>query len=373
MSKKRRRQAARRDDMSSGVSGVEDLAFVAALIGPGFGEVQERLATASVPVGERVKSRLEKLLAEAEREAGRDHREHHWIPQFWLREFADEGRQVGVVDPSGQTPERRCSARRAAVARDLYAIRVERASAEAVSAFWERWMGVFEHEAACLFKDLACGDGHTHPADASWRCLSDEDRLWLSMLFALQRVRTPKMIDAGIRSAVNIAQRFVDQMWPDDFTVTDDSMSVVPSLLPLAFGDAALMSFFGRSWSLVTFPDGGLCVPWDSGLLCAPGATRGPLLAGPVGVGNAEAILVPLAPNRLLLMHWEGDGYDPRDLRLPECIQRLAWEGSPLICHPRDFATVSEIGSAALNDLRRLHELRAVSEHIGQPVALMPC
>lgn len=155
--------------------------------------MRSRLAEAERQALDAVLPHLSKLTAEP---AGKDHRNHHFIPKFWLDRFADD-RRVCVVDPSGEQRPRLAHIRRESSERDLYAmhagaVKSREASDSEVTVVWEHVTRIFDERAAPLLDRLtAAREGSTVP-------LSDVDRYWLSVFLRCKQFASQIISPASV-------------------------------------------------------------------------------------------------------------------------------------------------------------------------------
>ena len=125
-------------------------------------------------------------------------RRHHFIPQFWLRQFAEDG-SLSVLSDDPQCVARSQPVKGTSVERDLYtthAVGDHGHLGDDLDAAipMERMLGVFENRAAPVLHLLAS------MADGEDVVLSDLDRYWMSALIAFQIVRTPQSLAASRRA-----------------------------------------------------------------------------------------------------------------------------------------------------------------------------
>ena len=268
-----------------------------------------------------------------------------------------------------------------------------------ISVLWEHVARVFENRAAPAFAKLA--DSCEQPASG----ITDLDRYWLSVLFALQFVRVPDHL-ASIRAAGDrIAQRFATELasrghprdwmsdemcrdaginpadieqfeWspesfgPDgDFTAAIDQLSDIPSMLSPAFDDEVVASVFARSWMLVRFPQSGLTLPSQTGMHLRGNKAKG--FYGAPGLATADQIWVPMSPDTLLVMHWKGHAYRAKDWTAETCVVHLGRNGSHQICHPDDAQHVMRVWQALRNSADELGTLIRDSTNTGETLAVL--
>ena len=359
-------------------------------------EMRPRLEDASKRANALVAPQLSKLQAEP---AGRGHRRHHYVPQFWLKKFADD-ETLCVVDPSGEQSPRCVDAEHEAFVRDLYATYAEPSSAESsaeteVSVLWEHVNAVFEDRAAPPFARLINGPSGVVPV------LSDLERYWISVLVTLQYMRVPSRFDAvrsfgdtlAQRSAMSMAALGPPRAWmtddmcrqagidpadlegldwgPEsfgpggDFAVSMDRLTDVPSMLEQAFDDAIVSMVFSRTWFVIRFPHGGLTLPLKDGLYLRASNSGG--LYGSPGLGTADEIWVPMSPDTLLVMHWQDSHCVPRGWPAEACVAHLGRHGSHQACHPDHAERVMKVWDACRNSVGGPSALARESTNIGVP------
>lgn len=166
-----------------------------------FGEMLPRLSLSTKEAKGTVEGALEKIDGSAADE--RSPREHHFIPQFWLRQFAEKG-MLCVLSRDPDCAARRQSVKSTSVERDLYTTYAvgegSQADGEPDDAVpMERMLGVFEHRAADVLHRLV------GMADGGEVQLSDLDRYWMSVLIALQMPRSPHAMQAMRDAQAGIA------------------------------------------------------------------------------------------------------------------------------------------------------------------------
>lgn len=359
-------------------------------------EMLPRLLEAHQQATARVTPELSKLDAQP---AGRGHRRHHYVPQFWLKKFAENG-TLCVVDPSGDQPPRRGDAGDEAFVRDLYATYAEFRSGDSsseteVSVLWEHVVAVFENRAAPPFTRLIRDRNGSTPV------LSDLERYWISVLVTLQFMRVPSHFDAVRSSGDALAQMFAmslaslgpprewmtddecreagfdradleglnwkpESFGPDgEFTVSIDRKTDVPSMLEHAFDPAIVSLVFSRSWVVIKFPDGGLTLPLRDGVYLRTGNAGG--LYGSPGLGTAEEIWVPMSPDTLLVMHWRDRQWLPHGRTAEACVAYLGRRGSAQACRPDHAERVTAVWDNCRNSVRGLGALTHDSASIGVP------
>ena len=369
-------------------------------LAPPRAAMTERFLVAERQALQSLLPRLSGLTAEP---AGRRNRNHHWVPKFWLKHFADNLR-VCVVDPTGEQSPKGVHVRRGARGRDLYAMRAnvsdaDQADGPTVTVYWEHVTGVFDDLAAPLFDRLV-----TAREESSLK-LSDTDRYLLSVFFALQSVRVPAHLSNMRTSADQTAQIFAmllasagrprdlmtDEMcreagidpaviedfdWeasdfgPDgNYKVSIDRLTDMPSMLTNAFDPAAALSVFARSWMLVQFPQGRLTLPADTGIHLVSYEAKG-IWSSP-GLLTADQMLVPMSRDTLLVMHWHGDEWQPSERTAAGYVALFGSKGERQVCHPDDAEQVMGVWQACRKSLDERDALIRKSTNHGINLAVL--
>ena len=348
-----------------------------------FEEMLPRLALSTREARSKVEGALQKIDGSAADE--RSPREHHFIPQFWLRQFAEKG-MLSVLSSDPSSAARRQSVRSTSVKRDLYTTYAvgggSQADGEPDDAVpMEQMLGVFEHRAASVLHRLV---GMADGGDVQ---LSDLDRYWMSVLIALQMPRSPQamqaMRDAQASSATQmmamLARRggldehmkeelareagvdpseWDDFEWspgdylpgPDQkFHIRVDPRTDVAQQISIAFDTDAVMPVFARWWNIITLPEPILPIPLDQGIFLLP-PRAAPFPWNSPGLLTADEIWAPLSPRVLLLAHWHGPDARHQPAKGEQYAAWLAMKRSELACHPSNREQVRRVAVAARAD-----------------------
>ena len=365
-----------------------------------FEEMLPRLSLSTRAAKGKIEGALQKIDGGAADE--RSQREHHFIPQFWLRQFAEKG-MLCVLSSDPACAARRQSVRRTSVKRDLYTTYAvgggSQADGEPDDAVpMERMLGVFEHRAADVLHRLV------GMADGEEVQLSDLDRYWMSVLIALQMPRSPHAMQTMRDAQASIATRMMalvasrggpdqrmkeelareagidpsewdDFEWsPDDFLpgpdqkfdIRVDPRTDVAQQISIAFDTDAVMPVFARWWNVITFPEPILPIPLDQGVFLLP-PQGAPFPWNNPGLLTAEEIWAPLSPRVLLLAHWNGPDARHQPAKAELYAARLAMQPSELACHPSTREQVRHITVAARSDnAAELAGIMGRSNNVGQ-------
>ncbi|WP_419908003.1 DUF4238 domain-containing protein [Candidatus Poriferisodalis sp.] len=359
-----------------------------------------RLSLSTREARGKVEGALEKIDGSAADE--RSPREHHFIPQFWLRQFAEKG-MLCVLSRDPACAARRQSVKSTSVERDLYTTYAvgegSQADGEPDDAVpMERMLGVFEHRAAdVLHRLVGMADGR----DVQ---LSDLDRYWMSILIALQIARPPQamqaMRDAQASSATQMMavlarrggpdERMKEELareasidpsewddfeWsPDDFLpgpdqkfdIRVDPRTDVAQQISIAFDTDAVMPVFARWWNVITLPEPILPIPLDQGVFLLP-PQGAPFPWNNPGLLTAEEIWAPLSPRVLLLAHWNGPDARHQPATGEQYAARLATKRSELACRPSTCERVRRVAVATRSDnAAELAGILGGSNNVGQ-------
>lgn len=329
-------------------------------------------------------------------------RRHHFIPQFWLRQFAEDG-SLSVLSDDPQCTARSQPVKGTSVERDLYtthAVGDHGHLGDDLDAAipMERMLGVFENRAAPVLHLLAS------MVDGEDVVLSDLDRYWMSALIAFQIVRTPQSLAASRSARENIAARMLimiaerggpnDRMkeelareagvdpgvwdgmeWsPHDhlpasqqkFEIKVDPRSDVGDQLSIAVDTEVVMPVFARWWSIITLPDPILPIPLDQAVLL-PRLQGAPFPWDSPGFLTAEEVWVPLSPRVLLLLHWNGPDARHQPAKGEQYTASFALKRCELACHPSASEQTRRVARAVrVNDAAGLTLVLNNSSNLGQ-------
>jgi hypothetical protein len=259
---------------------------------------------------------------------------HHLVPQFYLRNFANAGQQVVLVDRDH--PSRRVvnAVRRACSEVGFYRIETEVLAREEDRTnhdpeIVEFHLSQFERAAApAVYKILRTG----------WADLTKEDRYHLINHIAIQTVRGHRwredfnanatqaarmhlgetVTDETIRGwlketnephgPAEINQFRIDMVALNGFKVTAPDVVLIQEGLKLALGPLGERLVDNMEWSLVASETVRLLTSDEPVCWWAPGD-------GPVGYGSTRVVWFPLSPGLAIQMH-DGDT-TPEELGLP--------------------------------------------------------
>ena len=210
-------------------------------------------------------------------------RGHHTVPRFYLQSFADDRGFVNVVRLPGDIryPQ---SVAKVSVVNDFYNIGSgpERDAIETLIAD-----GIERPAAAVLRKVLA---------DGVWP-LEVEDRSILTTYIALQQGRGANKRQSLIEMVDFISEIGGSHGLPDDDDARAEAIKRIHIETMLDFVTMGPY-FFGRIWTLVKVDGGLLTCDTPISLLPFNGAAED---AG-LGIGTAEAIMLPLSRTTALMM-----------------------------------------------------------------------
>jgi hypothetical protein len=275
-----------------------------------------------------------------------DPRRHHFIPQFFLRRFANDADQL-VVEALDGSPSRLTHVTNVAVVSDLYATRDDELG-ETVAV--ERILGEMDAAAAKAIPRLAAGV--LFPP-------MEPDRSNLALWFAMLSIRDPhtrrvmealsdhgRKLDFSLAADPNVAaaglrERLGREPTEAEIAAVVDAATHVNELDEMipeqthfvgAMLDCGLMAypyFLKRRYLVVRFPEKGLVLSDRPMVLSQYPRNRVPGVG--VGVINADEILQPLDRQTLLLLH--------KQLDLPDAFAR----------HPGEI-TIDEVNQAVVSN-----------------------
>lgn len=241
-------------------------------------------------------------------------RNHHTVPRFYLNRFADNHKQIGVVELPGAIRVIR-STKSTTVARDFYNVE----GLDAPEDFFEREFGKIEDTAAKVFAKVL--DKKVWP-------LEPEDRRAVAVFAALQHLRGPSQrnhlgqlstamtrLEIATAGRDNVRQfakdRFgfvdlnedeVERIW--QYAIKPNTAPIeVPALAHMGqlaeFLPESVKYFQGRPWVLIRFARKSI-LTCDTPVSLIPGLRREPYEG--VGLMTAWGITLPLSRHVGLLM-----------------------------------------------------------------------
>ena len=232
-------------------------------------------------------------------------RRHHYIPQFYLKKFANGGKRlVRVPLPIGQNPSRKpTNVTNLAVMRDFYTVLTERGE----SALIENLLATWDYDASLCFEKLLDRDAGT---------VSENVKMRMCFWFALLAVRSPHFRRKAEATTETVAG-FVNEMGDRDADKIDfdriwgHQTDLINMMLQVA-GELA-SDYFHRRWQVMHLNcRDGLLLP-DTGSSLIPGPSS---FATGTGTTNAAEILIPLSRHHLLCLHSFND-VDERLVEVP--------------------------------------------------------
>lgn len=272
-------------------------------------------------------------------------RDQHYIPEFWLKKFAQRRERelvVTAIDGTGVKARETVSTDQAATEPHFYTLTMD--SGESTVAL-EGVLGLFEGDAAPTFKQMTKGR-----LPNSWL-----KRFEVSFLLAAQLIRTPASVRPIQQAMSDVARRIIEMAQaagelppiPGGFEVEVDQQSAMGALWSYETLDECAFYLFCRRWSLVEAVEGscGFVLPERP---VVPFSWRNGGLFGPGGVLNAHEVWVPVSRRRLLVTHWvDSPGGQRRALsgdRVQSINRYLAAVGGPMVfCHPSDAPAVEQM------------------------------
>jgi len=272
-----------------------------------------------------------------------DPRRHHYIPQFYLRRFA-ENEMVSLVRLGDGHQPFKVNVRNVAVQKDLYTV-----SADDVgdTAAVERIFSIIDGAASERITRLAYG---------VWFPPQLYDRAWLSLWLLLLHIRGPSKrreleaitdyamkLDALVRSQGHTDSETVDFMSRlNEFEFVAHQNTYVRLILSML--DPRIARILDRKrWVVWKFSQPGLVLT-DRPLILSsavPGLS--------VGLENADEIIVPLDRCTALALYNDRDIdetviRDPQHIFVDQLNQRLVQQAaSEIYCHPDDVDRLQQV------------------------------
>ena len=225
-------------------------------------------------------------------------RRHHYIPQFYLKRFANKQRRmIRMPLPVHSPPSRNVThIKNLAVMKDFYTV----LTAKGDSAVIEKLLSVWDHDASECFQRLT--DKTAWPVSANLKLRMG---FWFGLLF----VRSP-YFRRRVEALTELTAEVVNST-QNDSTDAIDPESIwghQNDLINLIFSAAGHLveAFAVRHWQVVHLNSKDGLLLTDTGFFLVPGPS---FRASGTGVATAAEILVPLDRHYLLSMHsFEGTG-----------------------------------------------------------------
>ncbi len=228
-----------------------------------------------------------------------DPRKHHFIPQLVLRGFATESGRLATVPIDRSRRPFVANIKNTGVVRDFYTTDSDEIG---TNVGFEKLIGEIESPAARPFQRLR--EAVIFPP-------SDDDRLLLSNMLALQAVRTPKHR--------RYSEAMADHMWKlhaltlrdEDGEPLVDPDFIASDVELVEHQNRSVLSMFELAWQLIPcFLDRYWCVikVAEPGLLIADHpivlhSANQPDYLG-IGLQTADEVWMPLDRQTLLIAHW---------------------------------------------------------------------
>ena len=219
-------------------------------------------------------------------------RRHHYIPQFYLKRFANNGKRlIRMPLPAYPAPSRKpTNITNLAVLKDFYTVRTEKGE----SAVIENLLAVWDSDASECFKVLTDKDSWPISANLKLRMC-----FWFGLLF----VRSP-YFRRNVEALTEVVVGFSNS------TRKDDTTSISPeniwghqtALIDMMFEVACHLveELAARCWQVLHFNSKDGLLLTDTGSFMVPGSS---FRATGTGMANAAEILIPLDRHHLLCMH----------------------------------------------------------------------
>jgi len=219
-------------------------------------------------------------------------RRHHYIPQFYLKRFANKQRRmIRIPLPVPSPPSRQVThIKNLAVMRDFYTVLTTKGE----SALMEKLLSVWDHDASQCFQRLTNKGAWPISANLKLRIA-----FWIGLLF----VRSPhsrRQAEAITELTAELVNSLrsdsddaidLDSIWRHQNDVIKLMISVTSHLVE----DLA-----ARQWQVVHFNSKDGLLLTDTGSFLVPGPS---FRVSGTGVATAAEVLVPLDRHYLLSMH----------------------------------------------------------------------
>ena len=262
-------------------------------------------------------------------------RRHHYIPQFYLRRFANNGKRlIRMPLPAHPPPSRKpTNVTNVAVMKDFYTV----LTAKGESAVIENLLGVWDHDASECFKKLTDKDAWPISANLKFR---------MCFWFGLLSVRSP-YFRRNVEALTDYLVEFTNKNRKED-TAPIESKSIwghQTDLINMMLSTAChlIETLIARRWQVLHLNSKEGLLLTDTGSFLVPGPS---FRATGTGMANAAEVLIPLDRHHLLCMH-SFEELDERFVELdPEASPYLARHYNNLLissayqevfCHQSDY------------------------------------
>ncbi len=293
-----------------------------------------------------------------------DPRRHHFIPQFYLRRFADERDRLAVVRFGEPCVPHLAHVKNVAVVRDLYTT-IDEEVGETVAV--ERILARADDEACRVIEGIALGT--SFPPDVLDR---GHFAGWLGLLYVRDpqsRRRMEALADQAFKLNFSLARepevararlRGEDAKEPsesdvqeliqlagdlDDIEITPHQNDLVKIMLDSGVEIGRLL--LDRHILLLRFPEPGLLLSDRPIVLYQRPGSRSPFSG--VGPANADEIWLPLDRRTILVLHRDAELGDftidvPTSRQIDGFNQAIvAGAASELYCHPADLGRLEQL------------------------------
>lgn len=219
-------------------------------------------------------------------------RRHHYIPQFYLKRFANKhGRMIRMSLPTDPPPSRSPThVKNLAVTKDFYTIRTDKGE----SALIENFMSMWDSHASQIVGRLA---------DRNYWPITDEYKLQMSFWITLLHLRSPafrRRNEAAFESMMEMLVRMgpdADEFKATEYRFLQHQNEYVRLMLEVTC--QAMEHLLLRRWTVVHLKAPGLALP-DVNPVLIPGP---PHPAIGTGLATAPEVIMPLDRHHLLCMH----------------------------------------------------------------------
>lgn len=265
-------------------------------------------------------------------------RRHHFIPQFFLRQFAGQQKRlipIALPNQNRQATKKATHVKNLAVVKDFYTAETQVGQSAVAESFLGEWDGV----AATLFREILTPD--------AWP-LSAEKKAKLSIWIALLLTRSPRIrrqYEAMAETVVQFASRLGDDSASEQLSEIHQNRHIA---FMFSSVEQMVEPIHRRHWTLVKFNADGLVLPDVS--LIKLGGPPNPQFG--VGLDTAAELILPIGRRHLLSMRtYAGLTSDYVDIPAEASKYLIPHFNNPLIsgayreafCHPGDYDRVAPI------------------------------
>ena len=277
-------------------------------------------------------------------------RRHHYIPQFYLRRFANNGKRlIRMPLPAHPPPSRKpTNVEKLAVVKDFYTVLTEKGE----SAVIENLLGVWDSDASECLRKLTDKDAWPISANVKLRM-----SFWFGLL-SVRSLHSRRTVEAladylveftnATRKEGTAAMESKD-IWGHQTDVINLMLSTACSLIEV---------LLTRRWQVMHLNSKEGLLLTDTCFSLVPGPS---FRATGTGMANAAEILIPLDRHHLLCMH----SFEGLDERLVE----LDPEASPYLArHYNNMLILSAYRDVFCHQSDYDHVLPLAERHVGGPL-----